>query len=807
MLDIFKELSNRVIVFDGAMGTQLQDRGLKTGECPEYMNITHPEVVFDIHRSYIEAGADVIETNTFGANRIKLAKYGLENEVFNIVTQAVKIAKKASKDKPVALSIGPIGELLTPYEDMTFDEAYDVFKEVVIAAERAGADIVLIETMSDMLEAKAAILAAKENSSMKVICTMTFQEDGRTLMGSDPITVVVSLQGLGLDAIGVNCSTGPDKMVSVVEKMSQVSRIPIIAQPNAGMPVIRDGKTVYDLKPEEFASFFPSLVEKGASIVGGCCGTTPQYIKLVKEAVKNLKPKVKVNKFTAVASNTKTVFIGHDYSLRVIGERINPTGKKKLSEAFLAGNVSLAVEEAIKQQKCGAEILDVNVGVPGVNEEELLPKVVSEIQNVVDLPLQIDSTNIKAVEKAIRILRGRPIINSVSAKEESLKEVLPIVKKYGACVVGLTVGDKGLPKDRHERIENAKKIIKKAEEYGIPKEDILIDCIVLTVSSEQEAAIETLEAIKLAKEELGVNTVVGLSNVSFGLPERRLINSTFLAMAASYGLTTAIINPCDEAMMDTLRASMVLLNKDKGSVNYLKIYGNRQKEEGKEKEQQKIQEEDLKSKFYIQILEGKKSGVEDIVKNILDEEVQPLSIVDNIIIPALKEVGDRYEKGIYFLPQLLSSAEVVQNAFRIIKEKLPKGSVSKGKIILATVEGDVHDIGKNIVKVLLENYGYDVIDLGKDVKGEVILEEVKRTGAPLVGLSALMTTTLFNMEKIIKLLKANTDVKIMVGGAVLTEEYAYKIGADYYGKTAQDAVKIADKFFLKNALLCKTCGI
>ncbi|HCD09368.1 MAG TPA: homocysteine methyltransferase, partial [Thermoanaerobacter sp.] len=508
-----------------------------------------------------------------------------------------------------------------------------------------------------------------------------------------------------------------------------------------------------------------------------------------------------------VASNTKTVFIGHDYSLRVIGERINPTGKKKLSEAFLAGDVGLAVEEAIKQQKCGAEILDVNVGVPGVNEEELLPKVVSEIQNVVDIPLQIDSTNIKAVEKAIRILRGRPIINSVSAKEESLKEVLPIVKKYGACVVGLTVGDKGLPKDRHERIENAKKIIKKAEEYGIPKEDILIDCIVLTVSSEQEAAIETLEAIKLAKEELGVNTVVGLSNVSFGLPERRLINSTFLAMAASYGLTTAIINPCDEAMMDTLRASMVLLNKDKGSVNYLKIYGNRQKEEGKEKEQQKIQEEDLKSKFYIQILEGKKSGVEDIVKNILEEEVQPLSIVDNIIIPALKEVGDRYEKGIYFLPQLLSSAEVVQSAFRIIKEKLPKGSVSKGKIILATVEGDVHDIGKNIVKVLLENYGYDVIDLGKDVKGEVILEEVKRTGAPLVGLSALMTTTLFNMEKIIKLLKANTDVKIMVGGAVLTEEYAYKIGADYYGKTAQDAVKIADEFFLKNALLCKTCGI
>lgn len=806
-MDIFKELLERIIVFDGAMGTQLQENGLKTGECPEYMNITHPDVIFDIHKSYINVGVDVIETNTFGANRAKLSKYGLENETAKIIGESVRIAKKAAQGKSVALSIGPIGELLKPYGDMTFDEAYEIFKEVVIAGEQAGADMVLIETMSDMLEAKAAILAAKENTNMKAICTMTFQEDGRTLMGSEPVTVVVSLQGLGLDAIGVNCSTGPDKMVDIVEKMSAVSRIPIIAQPNAGMPTIKDGKTVYDLMPDDFASYFPELIKKGASIVGGCCGTTPEYIRLAKNAIQGFKPYICINKFTAVSSNTKTIFIGKDNPLRVIGERINPTGKKNLSAALKEGNIDLAVEEAVRQQKSGADILDINVGVPGIDEENIMVKAVSEIQNTVDIPLQIDSTNIKAIEKAMRVVRGRPIINSVSAKEVSLREVLPVVKKYGACVIGLTVGDNGLPKNRDERLKNARRIVKTAEEYGIPKEDILIDCIVLTVSSEQEAVIETLEAIKLIKNELGVNTVVGLSNVSFGLPERKLINSAFLAMAASYGLDAAIINPCDDAMMNILRASMVLMNKDRGCINYLNTYSNTNAPIIDSTSQKETKNEEVDKILYNHILEGKKSGIEDIVENILAHGAKPLKIVDNIIIPALKDVGEKYDKGIYFLPQLLSSAEVVQGAFKIIKERLPKGTVSKGKIILATVEGDVHDIGKNIVKVLLENYGYDVIDLGKDVKGEVILEEVKRSNVSLVGLSALMTTTLFNMEKIIKLLKQNTSVKVMAGGAVLTEEYALKIGADYYGKSAQDAVKIADKFFLReNIISCKNCG-
>lgn len=719
-MDIFKELLERIIIFDGAMGTQLYDKGLKPGECPEYMNIICPDIIYEIHKLYIEAGADVIETNTFGANKVKLSKYGLQNEVFRIIGEAVGIARKAAQDKNVALSIGPIGELLRPYGNMTFDEAYKIFKEVVIAGERAGADIALIETMSDMLEAKAAILAAKENTNLKVICTMTFQEDGRTLMGSDPVTAAVSLQGLGLDAIGVNCSTGPDKMIDIVEKMYLVSRIPIIAQPNAGMPAIKDGKTVYDLMPENYANYFPLLVKKGASIVGGCCGTTPEYIKMVKDAVCDLKPHKIVNKYTAVSSNSKTIFIGGDNPLRVIGERINPTGKKNLSAALKTGDTSLAIEEAIKQKKSGADILDVNVGVPGIDEEKMLVKVVSEVQNVTDLPLQLDSSNIKAIEKALRIVRGRPIINSVSAKEKSLREVLPVVKKYGACVVGLPVGDNGLPKNREERLINAKKIVKTAVEYGIPKEDILIDCVVLTVSSEQEAAIETLEAIKLIKKEIGVNTVIGLSNVSFGLPERRLINSAFLAMAAAYGLDTAIINPCDDTMMHTLRASMVLMNKDKGCVNYLNTYGSSSHLSKKDSTPQKeTEKEEMHKILYNHILEGKKAGIENIVMDILSQGMEPLKIIDSIIIPALKDVGDRYDKGIYFLPQLLSSAEAVHGAFRIIKGKLPKGTVSKGKIILATVEGDVHDIGKNIVKVLLENYGYDVIDLGKDVKDQL----------------------------------------------------------------------------------------
>ncbi|MEG6566318.1 homocysteine S-methyltransferase family protein [Thermoanaerobacterium saccharolyticum] len=797
-MDIFKNLKNSVIVFDGAMGTMLQKKGLKTGECPEYYNLSQPDIVYEIHKSYIDAGADVIETNTFGANRIKLKSYNLSDKLPEIVKSAVQIARKAAGDKAVALSIGPIGELMEPFGKLTFDEAYSAFAEVAVEGEKAGADLAIIETMSDILEAKAAILAVKENTNLKAICTMTFQEDGRTLMGTDPVTAVVSLQGLGLDAIGVNCSTGPDMMADIVKRMAEVSRIPILAQPNAGMPHLENGMTLYDITKEQFAVETKKLLECGASIVGGCCGTTPEFIKLLKAEVHGTEKESIVKKYTAVSSNTKTIFIGSDYPVCIIGERINPTGKKKLSAAIKEGNFNLIYEEALSQEKLGASLLDVNIGVPGINEEELMPKIISQVQNIVNVPLQIDSSNVRAIEKAVRIVRGKPIINSVSAKDKSLQEVLPIVKKYGTSVIGLTISDDGLPKNADERLKNAEKIVKAALDYGIPKEDIIIDCIALTVSSEQTAAMETLKAINLVKSKLGVSTVIGLSNISYGLPERQFINTAFLAMAVSYGLDAVIVNPNDKITMDILNASMVLSTRDKRCERYINTY---KKDDGTNKTPassssvEKKTDGNASEMLYRNILEGKKADIDRLVLEILNEGVEPLSIVDNTVIPALKDVGDKYDKGIYFLPQLLNSAEVVESAFKVLKEKMPKGMGSKGKIILATVEGDIHDIGKNIVKVLLENYGYEVIDLGKDVKPSIIVDEVKRTNAKLVGLSALMTTTLNNMEKTINILRKEHDVKIMVGGAVLTKDYAMKIGADYYGANAQEAVRIADKVF------------
>ncbi|MDI3309997.1 MAG: homocysteine S-methyltransferase family protein [Thermoanaerobacterium sp.] len=795
-LDIFNNLKNSAIVFDGAMGTMLQKKGLKTGECPEYYNLSHPDIVYEIHKSYIDAGADVIETNTFGANRIKLKSYNLSDKLPEIVKSAVQIARKAAGDKAVALSMGPIGELMEPFGKLTFDEAYNAFAEVAVEGKKAGADLALIETMSDILEAKAAILAVKENTNLKVICTMTFQEDGRTLMGTDPVTAVISLQGLGLDAIGVNCSTGPDMMADIVKKMAEVSRIPILAQPNAGMPHLENGMTLYNITKEQFAIESKKLLECGASIVGGCCGTTPEFIRLLKAEVHSTEQKSAVKEYTAVSSNTKTIFIGSHYPVCVIGERINPTGKKKLSAAIKEGDFNIIYDEAISQEKLGASVLDVNIGVPGINEEELMPKIVSQVQNIVNVPLQIDSSNVKAIEKAVRIVRGKPIINSVSAKEKSLREVLPIVKKYGTSVIGLTISDDGLPKDADERLKNAEKIVKAALDYGISKNDIIIDCIALTVSSEQTAAMETLKAINLVKTKLGVSTVIGLSNISYGLPERQFINTAFLAMAISYGLDAVIVNPNDKITMDILNASMVLSSRDKRCEKYINTY---KKDDATNKTSvlsiEKKSDDNTSEMLYRNILEGKKADIDKLVQQLLDDGIEPLAVVDNTIIPALKDVGDKYDKGIYFLPQLLNSAEVVESAFKVLKEKMPKGMGSKGKIILATVEGDIHDIGKNIVKVLLENYGYEVIDLGKDVKPSTILDEVKRTNAKLVGLSALMTTTLNNMEKTIKVLRSLSDIKIMVGGAVLTKDYALKIGADYYGANAQEAVRIADKVF------------
>lgn len=784
-------LSRKFIFFDGAMGTMLQNSGLKAGEIPELYNILHPEIIRDIHEKYIKAGADIITTNTFGANELKLKETGYSVE--EVISKAVEIAKEAKKDdnnKYVALDIGPTGQLLEPIGTLKFEKAYEIFKRQVKAGVEAGCDLILIETISDLYEAKAAVLAAKENSDLPVFCTMTFGEDGRTFTGTDPLTMVMVLQGLGVDALGLNCSLGPKEMLPTVEKILEYASIPVMVQPNAGLPRIENGETVYDITPEEFAYYIKSMAEKGVAILGGCCGTNDEFIKIVIEELHELKPlEIKHKDITGVCSSSKTVILGA--GAKVIGERINPTGKKKFKEALRDNNLDYILTEAINQQEAGADILDVNVGLPEIDEEEVMVKVIKEIQSIINLPLQIDSSSAEVIEAAARIYNGKPIINSVNGKREVMEEIFPIAKKYGACVVGLTLDERGIPAKAEERVEIAERIINTAKEYGIKKEDILIDCLVLTVSAQQEEVIETIKAVRMVKEKFGVKTLLGVSNVSFGLPNRGLLNKTFLAMALSQGLDAPILNPNNKEVMDTINAFKVLSNDDKEAKEYVKIYS--QANENKE----------------VTIQNGDKPLRDIIVKGIKEEAAArtkellktkgSMEIVDEYLIPALDIVGYKYEKGEIFLPQLIQSAETVKKAFEVIKEKMiedNQGTISKGKIILATVKGDIHDIGKNIVKVILENYGFDVIDLGKDVPIEMVVETAKKENIKLVGLSALMTTTVKSMEDTIKALRENNiECEVFVGGAVLNQEYADMIKADYYAKDAQESVQIARKVF------------
>lgn len=787
-MKINKLFDGRFLLFDGAMGTMLQKSGLKLGELPENYNLQYPEIIFNIHKEYIDAGADIITTNTFGANRLKLkdSKYTVEE----VIRAGVRIARKAAGDKLVALDIGPIGQMMEPIGTLAFDEAYDIFKEQVIAGTAAGADIILIETLSDLYEAKAAILAAKENSQLPVICTMTFNSDHRTLTGTDTITMVQVLEGLGVDVLGLNCSLGPKELQPILDEVLKYVSVPVIIQPNAGLPKIEDGRTVYSLSSQDFAMEVRAMAQKGASIFGGCCGTTPEYIRKIKEKLQVLKPvKLEHKKITCACSSTKTVVLGED--VKIIGERINPTGKKKLKEALKSNDLDYILYEAIVQKETGSHILDINVGLPEIDEKEAMVKVVKELQSIIDLPLQIDSTKPDVIEAAVRLYNGKPIINSVNGKESSMKEIFPIAQKYGACVIGLTLDEDGLPKTAKKRFEIAKKIIDTAKSYGIPEENILIDCLVLTASAEQEAVLETLKAIPLIKKEYNVKTVLGASNVSFGLPERKVLNATYLAMALAYGLDAPITDSTIDSVMDIIRGFRALSNQDKECKDYIEHYRESHfKEEGKS---EKL-ERDLKEI----IISGMKEVASIKTKELL-QSLEPMDIVDTYLIPALDIVGIRYEKGEIFLPQLIRSAETVKEAFTVIKDQLlkeGKGRISKGKILLATVKGDIHDIGKNIVKILLENYGFEIIDLGKDVPIEEIASTVKKENIRLVGLSSLMTTTLWNMEETIKALKENNiSCSIMVGGAVLSKEYANKIGADFYGMDANEAVNIARKVF------------
>lgn len=783
-----KELINKeLILFDGAMGTMLQKNGLKLGENPEKLNFSHEDMIIKIHKSYIDSGANIITTNTFGANRLKLKESGYSVE--ETISKAVSLAKEATKDTNafIALDIGPIGELLEPMGTLSFEEAYEIFKEQIIIGHKAGADLILIETMTDLYEAKAAILAAKENCNLPVFCTMSFEEDGRTFTGCLPSSMAITLEGLGVDALGVNCSLGPDKILKVIKEIKKYTNLPLMVQPNAGLPSIIFGEAIYDISIEDFTEGIEELINEGVSIIGGCCGTTPEFISSIRLLINNKeiisRPKVS---FTAVCSPSKFIEIN---GVEVIGERINPTGKKLFKEALKNNDMNYILKQGIEQVEAGASILDVNVGLPEIDEVKWIRDSVKSLQGILDTPLQIDSTNVDAVEAGLRYYNGKAIVNSVNGDDEILDKLLPIVKKYGAAVVGLTLDKEGIPALAEERFKIAEKIFNRAISYGIKKEDIFIDTLVMPVSADGQSAKETLKALRLIREKLGLKTVLGVSNISFGLPSREVINKTFLSLALEEGLNLPIMNPNSEAMMEVIDSFKLLYNYDKKGSKFIEKYGNKIKKEV-------VAENKNNSGLSELIIKGLKKEAQTVTKELLKEN-EPIDVINKHIIPALNIVGERFEKGQIFLPQLISSAETVQSSFEILKNNIKiSDNINSEKIILATVKGDIHDIGKNIVKVMLESYGFQVIDLGKNVDKEEVLNCAKEQNVKLIGLSALMTTTVKSMEETIQLLKINDlNAKIMVGGAVLTEEYAKEINADYYAKDAMESVKIAKEYF------------
>lgn len=804
-MNIRERLGKELLFLDGGMGTLLQAEGLAPGELPETWNIEHPEKVEAIHRRYYEAGSDVVLANTFGANVCKFHddRYTVEEVIRAGIANAKRAGEQIGKETYVALDMGPTGKLLKPMGDLDFDDAYEAFAEAVRYGEKYGADLIHIETMSDTYEVKAAILAAKENSSLPVFVTMIFDERGKLLTGGDVPSVVAMLEGLRVDALGLNCGLGPKQMLPILNDLRRYTSLPIIVKPNAGLPKQKNGETYYDVEPDEFARIMQEVVKGGACVIGGCCGTTPEHIKKLVEECKDLPLREIEKKHDTIVSSYGQAVILDDMP-RIIGERINPTGKKKFKEALKNEDMDYILKEAITQQDKGAHILDVNVGLPDIDEVAMMEKVVKELQSVTSLPLQIDTVDGKAMERAMRIYNGKPMINSVNGKQVSMDEVFPLVRKYGGVVVGLTIDEEGIPKDAEGRVRVASKIINEAAKYGIDKKDIVIDVLTMTISSEKDGAKVTLEALKRVREEFGVRTVLGVSNISFGLPRRPIVNSYFYAMAMQNGLTAGIINPSSEDMMKAYRSYNALMGFDENCTNYISTYagttetvtvqasqaaaaaGNAPKAAGVE----------MTLKYAIE--RGLKEEAHHITRDLIGTR-EPLDIIQEELIPALNVVGEGFEKGTVFLPQLLMSADAAKIAFAVIKDVLASSGQEeekKEKIILATVKGDIHDIGKNIVKVLLENYGFDVIDLGKDVPPEAIVEKAVEENVTLVGLSALMTTTVVSMEETIKLLREKKpDCKVMVGGAVLNQDYADMIGADFYGKDAMQSVHYAQKFF------------
>lgn len=804
MTGILEEIKKRIVFFDGGMGSLLQANGLKPGELPETWNVKHPEIIVKLQRDYLEAGADIITTNTFGANGLKFHEGG-EFELDQVVTAALRNAREAvetasypkGKEKGyVALDLGPTGKLLKPLGELDFEEAYELFSQVVKIGEREGADLVLIETMSDSYEAKAALLAAKENSSLPVFVTMIFDGKGKLLTGGNVESTVALLEGLGADALGINCGLGPVQMKDILADIMKAASIPVIVNPNAGLPRSEGGKTVYDIDADEFAAVMKEIVEMGACVVGGCCGTTPEHIRKTVALCGGLPARMPDKKErTVISSYSQAVVI--DKNPVIIGERINPTGKSKFKQALKDHNLEYILREGVSQQDNGAHVLDVNVGMPGIDEAAMMVEVVKELQSIIDLPLQIDTSNTEAMERAMRIYNGKPLINSVNGKQEVMEAIFPLVKRYGGVVVALALDEGGIPEDAEGRIAVAKKIYEKAAEYGIEKRDIIIDALCMTVSSDSKGALTTLETLRRVRDELGGKTVLGVSNISFGLPQREIVNATFFAMAMQSGLNAAIINPNSEAMMRAYYSFRTLADLDPQCSDYISVYSGQVATLGETVRQGNSGQANDGGELSLteSIAKGLKDRAHSAVTELLREK-EPLVIINEEMIPALDKVGKGFEKGTVFLPQLLMSAEAAKAAFEVIKEQMAKsGAVEekKGAVILATVKGDIHDIGKNIVKVLLENYSYDVIDLGKDVPPEKVVETAVERNVKLVGLSALMTTTVPSMEEtILQLRKEAADVKVMVGGAVLTEEYARTIGADQYCRDAMASVNYAE---------------
>lgn len=795
---LLDRLGKELLFFDGGTGTLLQENGLQPGELPETWSIERPETMVEIHKKYYEAGSDIVLSNTFGANALKFhdSQYKLQdivNASIRNLKQAASEGVKDGREVYAALDIGPTGKLLKPMGDLEFEDAYEAFKEVAVYGEKAGADLIHIETMSDTYEVKAAVLAAKENTSLPVFATMIFDEKGKLLTGGDVPSVVAMLEGLRVDALGINCGMGPEQMIPILDEILKYASVSIIVKPNAGLPKQKDGEVYYDVDPEEFAGYMERIVEKGAALIGGCCGTTPEHICKMIETVKahdawsRRKVPGKSEK-TIVSSYGQAAILGE--KPLIIGERINPTGKKKFKQALKDHDLDYILREAISQQDHGAHILDVNVGLPDIDEVEMMREVVVNIQSITSLPLQIDTVDQKAMEAAMRIYNGKPMVNSVNGKKESMDQVFPLIKKYGGVVVALTLDEDGIPQTAEKRVEIAGKIINEAAKYGIPKKDIVVDVLTMTISSEPEGARITLEALRKVRETYGVCTVLGVSNISFGLPYRPAVNSNFYTMAMQNGLSAGIINPLSEDMMRSYYSYCALMNYDENCEEYIRQYGNT------------VTAKPAANDSVITLKSAIEKGLKEEAHHAafeLAKTKEPLEIINEEMIPALDGVGKGFEKGTIFLPQLLMSADAAKIAFGVLKDALAKSGAEeeeKDKIILATVKGDIHDIGKNIVKVLLENYSFDVLDLGKDVPPELIVETAIKEDVKLVGLSALMTTTVVSMEETIRQLnEAKPDCKVMVGGAVLNEEYAEAIHADFYGKDAMQTVYYAQKIF------------